>query len=299
MDSALFDRLQGQSVWWPRLALALAALAALWFGLRLALLALAGPELPLPAPLARAEFGAAVERPTGTVAQWHLFGTAAPGFDPRQLAAVDAPETALRLTLRGTLSEQAADGGIAVIADEQGVDRGYRVGDTLPGDARLEAIYAGRVLLSRGGVNESLSLPRANDAATARAAPPRGRPAPAPGGAFATPGFVNPVISPGAPLLETQRALAGIDVEALAKQVNVLPVMENNRFVGVRLSVGRDSDLLARSGLRSSDVITAVNGIPLDGPQRQAELMNNLRDARQATLTVRRDGQLLQIPVGL
>jgi general secretion pathway protein C len=79
----------------------------------------------------------------------------------------------------------------------------------------------------------------------------------------------------------------------------VLPVMENNRFVGVRLSVGRDSDLLARSGLRSSDVITAVNGIPLDGPQRQVELMNNLRDARQATLTVRRDGQLLQIPVGL
>jgi general secretion pathway protein C len=298
MDSALFDRLQGQSVWWPRLALALAAVAALWFGLRLALLALAGPELPLPPPQARAEFGAAADRPTGTIAQWHLFGTAAPGFDPRQLAAVDAPETALRLTLRGTLSEQETDGGIAVIADEQGVDRGYRVGDTLPGDARLEAIYAGRVLLSRGGVNESLSLPRSADTSAARPGQSRARAAP-PAGAFATPGFVNPVISPGAPVLETQRALAGVDIEALSKQVNVLPVMENNRFVGVRLSVGRDSDLLARSGLRSSDVITAVNGIPLDGPQRQVELMNNLRDARQATLTVRRDGQLLQIPVGL
>jgi general secretion pathway protein C len=299
MDSALFDRLQGQSVWWPRLALALAAAAALWFGLRLLLLALAGPDLPLPPSVARAEFGASVERPTGTVAQWHLFGTAAPGFDPRQLAAVDAPETALRLTLRGTFSDPATDGGIAVIADEQGIDRGYRVGDTLPGDARLEAIYAGRVLLSRGGINESLSLPRAAEMAGARPAASRGRPAPTTPGAMATPGFVNPMISPGAPVIEAQRALgSSIDIEALAREVNVLPVLENGRFAGVRLSVGRDSDLLARYGLRGSDVITAVNGIPLDGPQRQAELLTSLRDARQATLTVRRDGQLLQIPVG-
>jgi len=37
---------------------------------------------------------------------------------------------------------------------------------------------------------------------------------------------------------------------------------------------------MARSGLRPNDVVTSVNGIPLDGPQRQVELMNNLKDAR-------------------
>ena len=45
--------------------------------------------------------------------------------------------------------------------------------------------------------------------------------------------------------------------------------------------------------------VHAVNGIPLDGPQRQAELMNSLRDARSLQLTVRRDGSEQQIGVDL
>lgn len=296
MSAALLDRLQLQSAWWPRLALAAAAAAALWIGVRLFWLLLAGPDLP-PAPPIALESLRGADRPTASVAQWHLFGTAGAGFDPRQLAE-QAPETALKLVLRGTLSEDAADGGIAIIADEQGIDRGYRVGDTLPGDARLEAIYAGRVLLSRAGVNESLSLPRDAPSGGAAGAPRAGGRAPA---ALPNPsgGFVNPVIAPGAPVLDSQRALAGMNLEELAKQVNVMPVLENGRFAGVRLSVGRDSDLLARSGLRSSDVIIAVNGVPLDGPQRQVELMNSLRDARQVTVTIRRDGETLQIPIGL
>lgn len=295
MSRALFDRLQLQSVWWPRLVLTLALAALLWTGVRLFWLLLAGPDLP-PAPPVTLDRLRASE-PTAAVAQWHLFGTAGAGFDPQQLAA-QAPETALKLVLRGTLSEHAADGGIAIIADEHGVDRGYRVGDLLPGDARLEAIYAGRVLLSRGGVNESLSLPRGDAGAAtpgvAGNAPRAPAALPNPSG-----GFVNPMIAPGAPVLESQRALAGMNLEELAKQVNVMPVLENGRFAGVRLSVGRDSDLLARSGLRSTDIIVAVNGVPLDGPQRQVELMNSLRDARQVTVTIRRDGETLQIPIGL
>jgi general secretion pathway protein C len=295
VNAALFDRLQPHSVWWPRLAVTLALAALLWIGVRLFWLLLAGPDLP-PAPPVALDSLRTASRPTASVAQWHLFGTAGAGFDPRQLAE-QAPETALKLILRGTLSEDAADGGIAIIADEQGVDRGYRVGDLLPGDARLEAIYAGRVLLSRGGVNESLSLPRSDSAAVPGAPRSAGRtPAalPNPSG-----GFVNPMIAPGAPVLDSQRALAGMNLEELAKQVNVMPVLENGRFAGVRLSVGRDSDLLARSGLRSTDIIVAVNGVPLDGPQRQVELMNSLRDARQVTVTIRRDGETLQIPIGL
>jgi general secretion pathway protein C len=298
MNAALLDRLQGQSVWWPRLALALAAAAVLLLGVRLFWLLLAGPDLPPPPAVAAADFGAGATRTTGTIAQWHLFGHAPAGVDPRRTPAAEAPETALKLVLRGTLSEDSPDGGIAIIADPQGVDRAYRVGDALPGDARLEAIHAGRVLLSRNGVDEALSLPRADagarqaPAAAARRVPPAA-PVGGIGGAF-----VSPVISPGVPVMESQRALAGVDLETLAKQVNVLPVLENGRFAGVRLSVGRDSDLLARSGLRSSDVITAVNGIPLDGPQRQQELLDSLGSSRQVTLTVRRDGQTLTIPVG-
>jgi general secretion pathway protein C len=208
--------------------------------------------------------------------------------------------------LRGTLNETAPEGGIAIIADENGNDRAYRVGDALPGDARLEGIYAGRVLLSRAGVNESLSLPRSSDAVvptapTARAvavpglrfptAPETSRNAPAP--------FITPSIAPGGPVMDSIRAATGTDPMELAKQVQIFPVMENGRMAGVRLSAGRDSDILSRAGLRPTDIVTAVNGIPLDGPQRQAELIANLKDARRVQITVQRDGQTLQLAIGL
>lgn len=303
------------SLWWPRVLAAAALACSLWLLVRIALLLIGGPVLPeprldpaeLPAPVASSAPGV-------RLSQWHLFGDGGSAPDLSQLAA-QAPETALQLTLRGTLNVDAPEGGIAIIADAQGVDQAYRVGDMLPGEARLTAIYAGRVLLSRGGVDEGLSLATPGSPAPAPGSRPQTAPTagarpggvPRPGnlggaqlpGNTPVPAFVNPQMNFGAPSLDSLRAATGTDVAELAKQVNVLPVMENGRFAGVRLSVGRDSDLLDRSGLRSTDIITAVNGIPLDGPQRQVELMNALRDARQLNITIRRDGQTQNLTVGL
>ena len=289
-----------RSPWWPRLVILSAAALSLWTLVQIAVLLLGGPSLPAPA----ANSAAPMPRPAISsvpLAQWHLFGNgAAP--DLAQLVQ-SAPETPLRLSLRGTLNIDANDGGLAIIADEQGREEAYKVGDTLPGDAKLTAIYAGRVLLSRAGIDEGLSLrPDLNAALNSQrgGSAGGGSSSPLPGqSASSPPSFVNPQLSFGAPSLETLRARTGTNIEELAKQVSVLPVVENGRFAGVRLNVGRDSDVLARTGIRPTDVITAVNGIPLDGPHRQAELLNALRDARQITLTVRRDGQTQTLAVGL
>jgi general secretion pathway protein C len=107
------------------------------------------------------------------------------------------------------------------------------------------------------------------------------------------------MIAPGGPNMESIRDATGIDAAALASQVQVFPVLENGRFAGVRLSAGRDSELFERSGLRPTDIVTAVNGIPLDGPQRQSELLESLRDARSLQLTIRRDGREQQVGVDL
>ncbi|MCK7593419.1 type II secretion system protein N [Pseudomarimonas salicorniae] len=304
--------LHAESPWWPRALIALALGVLLWCAARLLVLLVGGPTLPepvLPADPDLAPRG--VRGPDVPLSQWHLFG------NPGSLSSLaqrtqQAPETALQLVLRGTLNLDSSDGGIAIIADASGAEAAYRVGDSLPGDATLTAIYAGRVLLSRGGVDEGLSLlppGAAQDASTAPggvAAAPR-PPVPASGGPRApgampgSPGnpFVNPVISTGMPSLESLRAATGTDVAELARQVNVQPVIENGRFAGVRLTVGRDSDILSRTGLRSTDLITAVNGIPLDGPQRQPELMRMLQSASQLSLTIRRDGQVQTLTVGL
>lgn len=274
-----------------RLALAAAALLCILAAVQLFWLLLAGPTLPVPTP-ASEPVATASDTPAaaGSIANWHLFGSAESLPD----AVASAPETELRLFLRGTLNEAVPEQGIAIIADEQGVDRAYRVGDELPGGARLVAVHAARVLIDRAGRREGLSLRSDLDAPTRSG-----------GGSAALPGtrrsstptvyaeqqpFALPPLNLGVPNLEQVRDAALPDVAKLAKQVGVLPVLENQRMIGVRLTVGRDSDLLARYGLRSSDVITAVNGIPLDGPARQQELLDSLRGGRSVTLTLRRDG---------
>lgn len=312
-------RLAPSSLWWPRLLAAVAAAALLWWSIRCFWLLLAGPELPPPRPPSDSELPTlAAPAASESLSRWHLFGQGATPLNLAQLAR-EAPETALQLVLKGTLNLQAADGGIAIIADPSGRDEAYRVGDRLPGDAELIGIYAGRVLLRRAGVEEGLSLlpatvgraaaapgarlpaadGQASQAGAARAAMRQMTPV-APLATPSGPAFIAPQINVGTPVMATLQNLAGTtDLNELARQVNVIPVLENGRFAGVRLQVGRDSDLLQRSGLRSSDLVTAVNGIPLDGPARQEELLTSLRSARQITLTVNRDGQSLEIPIGL
>lgn len=289
-----------------RAALAAAVAVCAYALVKLAWLFVAGPTLPQVAPLpVEAPQSAGVQR-AQSVAAWHLFGTSQGTIDLAALAQ-QAPATTLNLRLRGTLNEDAPDGGIAIIADGAEPDIAYRVGDTLPGGATLLGIYAGRVLLDRNGGNESLSLPNNDGAApAARGNTPRMPVAGANRGRSALPGstpaatpFINPAISTGTPSLESIRAATGVDAAELAKQVQVTPVLENGRMAGVRLSAGRDSDILSRAGLLPTDVVTSVNGIPLDGPARGAELLNNLQNARSAQVTVRRDGKEMQLSIGM
>lgn len=287
-------------VFWARLLALAAAALALWALARLALLLLAGPSIPLQ-PSGFQPLAAEAAPAEASIARWKLFGEAGVAIDLAALAA-NAPETALKLTLRGTLNLEDQDQGIAIISDESGRHARYQVGDALPGGARLSAISAGRVLLERNGQTEGLSLPREDGSRPVPGARPSSG-----AGAGASAGvdrsmpspFINPMIAPGGPDMDSIREATGIDAAELASQVQVFPVLENGRFAGVRLSAGRDSALFERSGLKPTDIVTAVNGIPLDGPQRQSELMNSLRDASSLQLTIRRDGREQQLGVDL
>lgn len=303
-DALASDPFGRRSALLARMALALAFAACAYALVKLVWLFVGGPTLPPVAPIPLDTPAAASAQPAQSVAAWHLFGNAQGTVDLAALAQT-APATALNLLLRGTLNEHAPDGGIAIIAEGSGPDQAYRVGDTLPGGARLDGIYSGRVLLSRNGSNESLSLPNDAGAAPAAgntrpsAAMTGGRRAALPGAPAPVVPFINPNIATGMPSMESIRARTGVDVTELARQVQVLPVMENGRMTGVRLAAGRDSDILSRAGLLPTDIVTAVNGIPLDGPQRQAELIANLSKARNAQVTVRRDGKEIQLSIGL
>lgn len=302
LDALTLPRSLHSSPWPARLALAVALALCVWQAVALLWLLLAGVESPPASPVEVPAAASATTAARGEVAKWHLFGDAQVDMNRAIAAQAQLQETALKLVLRGTFNENRPDGGIAIIADEQGVDRAYRVGDSLPGDARLEQILAGQIVLSRGGVSETLSLRITDDSLS---------PAVSSGGTAArtrlpgtanpplAPGAFAPVIAPGLPDMETYRAANLPNVQELAKQVQVFPVFANGRMQGVRLGVGRDSDLLSRAGLRPTDVVTAVNGIPLDGPARQMELLSALRDARSVQIEVERDGKPVRLQLGL
>lgn len=271
---------QLQRLWvspWPArlLSAVLAALCAVLVA-RLSWLLLAGPALPESATGAAAPALAEAPAP---IAPWHLFGQG-------QTVASSAPASALALTLRGTFAGADPNDGLAFIADAQGHERAYRPGEQVAEDAVLVEVHPDHVILRRGGQREALYLPRAGGEAGAAAVRPA---APVPA-ADPSGGYLSGPLSLGRPDLATARAAQVPSLEALAAQVNLLPVSENGRLVGVRL-VAADPALVAGLGIDPEEVVTAVNGIPLDAPDRRQALEASLRGEGPLVLTLRRDGR--------
>lgn len=295
-----------------RLAVAVAALllvVALAHSAARIAAALAAPPPPPPARSVADLLGDAT-RPAATLVQWHLFGQARPFVDARQTVA---PDTGLDLTLYGIVAAADPREGRAIIGGADVPQAAYAVGASLRPGVVVERIYPDRVLLARNGALETLRLPGADigarpapGSAPGAAAPGAGFGVPAdPGTASASlPGTPPPTYSP--PVVSTANfdwqaatAALGVDAQALAREVAVLPVIENGRFVGVRLSTGREVPLIARLGLAPDDVITAVNGIRLDNPARATQVAQSLSTATQASVVVRRDGREQTLTVSL
>jgi len=76
------------------------------------------------------------------------------------------PETKLALILRGAFMGSSDQNAGAIIENEEtNIANNYYVGEPLPGDATLKAIYADRVVLSRNGLLETLYFPDISDTA--------------------------------------------------------------------------------------------------------------------------------------
>jgi general secretion pathway protein C len=85
-----------------------------------------------------------------------LFGTAGAN-DPA--VTQNLPTTNLQLTLRGAVVESDAAKSSAVIEEPGKPAQSYRIGETLPGGATLDAVFADHVVLKRNGELETLNFP--------------------------------------------------------------------------------------------------------------------------------------------
>jgi general secretion pathway protein C len=200
----------------------------------------------------------------------HLFGQAA-------VASTDAPPTSIPLVLAGVLALQDPNQGMAILGPTAAQAKLYAVGSAVPGGARLHAVYRDRVLLDRGGALEALMLPRKS----AVSGPP-------PAAATPTPG-------------QRLQALAQNNGALLGGLMRAQAVFQQGKLQGYRIFPGTRSNpaAFAQLGLRAGDMITAVNGTPLDDPNRALDILQTLSNSSSASVTLLRNGAQQDVALNL
>ena len=245
------------------------------------LLATSGPAAPAAVQTAPAPVQPNVDQQLiSQLPGWHLMGVVAKGSAPvRSAAPVDAPETKLKLVLRGVFSSDDKDNARAIIADPRGQEEQYAIGDTLPGDAELSEVHAEKVILMRGGRYETLRLPRddmpANTVSRQPTPPPAARASSSP-----------------AERLRTVRENLRERPRDLYNLVRATPKNDaEGNIIGYELGPGRDPELFAQVGLQEGDVAIQINDIKLDNPANSARALKSAQSGETVSVTVLRNGQ--------
>jgi general secretion pathway protein C len=238
------------------------------------LLAARRPAAP-PIPVATAA-PPAPEQPQfdiSAIVNAHLFGNPAPvaptDADPNSVAATQS-----QLVLVGTIAQTDPKQGFAIIGADAASAKLYAVGKTLDDGAVVHSVYTDRVIIDRGGQLEALMMPKLYTAGAMQAGAP----------------------SAGSIGQQLQQAAAQ-NPSQLTEVMRPQPVFADGQQRGYRVYPGRNRKLFNRLGLLPGDMVTAVNGTPLDDPARSMEVLNAMNSASNVLITLERNGVQTQVNI--
>lgn len=219
---------------------------------------------------------------TAALKNANLFGSYQTSEQPlAPVAVVDAPETRLRLVLKGTVADKNQDRAFAIIGEGgKDDDAVYWVGDTIPGNASLYSVHADKVILRRAGKLETLTLKTLLD----KSQPSASR-APARSAArnSRTPAKSANIRQLRQQLMENPAQITDI--------IRPQPVYANGRQMGYRVYPGRDRQKFVEIGLRPGDLVTEINGTALTDPAQGQQLLQQITQSDVINLTIQRSGQ--------
>ncbi|MEO8016664.1 MAG: type II secretion system protein GspC [Pseudomonadota bacterium] len=223
----------------------------------------APPPVAAAAPLAQLDIGGLVNA--------HLFGNAAVQASGD---AANAPPSSMPLVLAGVLATSDPKLGMAIIGESAQAAKVVSVGQQVPGGAQLNSVYNDRVIIDRGGVLESVLLPRRSGAI----GPP--------------PPPVVPVASnSNEAMVDRMRKLVADDPGLIGQVMRPQPVFAGGQMKGFRVYPGANRQAFARMGLRAGDMVTAINGTPLNDKDRAQEIFGTLASSTDARVTITRNGR--------
>ncbi len=232
------------------------------------------------------------------LAHLHLFGTAAPtAKGTTKVVTEEAPDTRLRLILRGVIAATEAEMARAIIAEPGGEEKYYAVEEKLPGGAVLKEIAPDRVILeTRAGRLETLRLPKESSGGRSTRAVAR---APSPRTEKRSSGRNRIIPRISAAELRGYRDKMLTNPQELVGLIRSRPVRENGQIKGYKLFPGKDRALFNRLGLRPGDVIVSVNGMDLSDPASGLALLGQLSSASEVSVVLERRGERQTVTLSL
>lgn len=206
----------------------------------------------------------------------HVFGQYQ--ATPSSASLANAPDTQLNFTLLGILAGSTESESLALIAKDATDEAPYAIGDDVASGVNLHAIFSDRVILSRNGRLETLRLDK--DSATSAplfttsstaSEPQEGTPA-------------------AAQMLAQIKEQIVTDPSKAASFIRVQPINTDGGLKGYRVYPGPERAAFNAAGLKPGDVVTAINGTPLNDPGQALQLLQSMSQASSMSLTIDRNG---------
>jgi general secretion pathway protein C len=230
------------------------------------------------APLPVADLPAAAPLDISGLINAHLFGDAAVQATGD---AANAPPSSMPLVLTGLFATENPEEGMAIIGESAQAAKFVMVGQQVPGGAQLHSVYKDRAIISRGGALESVFLPKTQGGLAMAPPPP-----PVPSGSNEA-------------MVERMRQMVSSDPGLLGQLMRPQAVFAGGRMRGFRVYPGSNRQAFARLGLRPGDLVTAINGTPLDDKDRAQEIFNTLSSSTEARVSLTRNGRQQELVLNL
>lgn len=179
--------------------------------------------------------------------------------------------------LKGTVATTENDNGLAIV-EYRGDDKVYLIGDSIASGIELKQVHAQHVILLRNGEQLRLSLPKAGADGGSSSSRSSNRRA-------AAQNRGRPTRREAAPVGNSRAVTA-----KLGDMMRPQPVFQDGKQVGYRVYPGRKREQFKALGLKAGDLITELNGTPLDDPSRGLEIFRSLGESSQVAVTIERNG---------
>jgi general secretion pathway protein C len=234
----------------------------------------------------------------------NLFGAYTDIIEEVETAEVEnAPETQLNLILAGVAASDDKNTSAAVIENSGNQDT-YSPGETITGTrVVLDTVYRDRVILKNAGKLETLMLDGFDYNETTKITQPKAK-----SRASLTNKkrkINNKLNSPNVVDQRTNKMLSN-SAKSLKEDINkdpskitdylkISPKRTDGKIVGYRLMPGKNAAFFQSSGLKSGDVAIQMNGYDLTVPSEAAQALSALKEDKEVSLLIDRNGELNEI----